>query len=310
MMQENSAALARSITREGSKQAYYTARLMVDKDLVNDFNRAYAYFRWIDDIVDDTNQSYEKRITFIKRQKELIDRFYCNDRASNLSSEEQIIADLISHDRSKDSWLQSYIRNMFAIIEFDIYRQGRLVTEQELDWYTERLGESVTDGIQYFIGNGYPYPDSDTRCQAAQAAHITHLLRDMVQDMSDGLINIPKEYLEEHGISPEDTSSPAFRNWVRNRVNLARSLFRDGKRYLDELGVLRCKLVGRWYCARFEVVLDTIEKDNYILRSNYNERRNVFTWLKIAMLGISVTLRHFSDQNSKTIAKTNGTIRK
>ena len=43
---------------------------------------------------------------------------------------------------------------MFAIIEFDIYRQGRLISEQELAWYTERLGESVTDGLQYFIGNG------------------------------------------------------------------------------------------------------------------------------------------------------------
>ena len=62
MIQENSAALAQSITREGSKQAYYTARLMVDKDLVDDFNRAYAYFRWMDDIVDDASQSQEKRI--------------------------------------------------------------------------------------------------------------------------------------------------------------------------------------------------------------------------------------------------------
>jgi len=305
MIQENSAALAQSITQEGSKQAYYTARLMVDRDLVNDFNRAYAYFRWMDDIVDDTSQSHEKRITFIRRQKELVDRLYRNERPHDLTSEEQIIADLISHDRYEDSWLQSYIRNMFAIIEFDTYRQGQLISEQELNWYTERLGESVTDGIQYFIGNGYPYPVSDTRCLAARAAHITHLLRDMVQDMNDGIINIPKEYLEAHDISPEDTNSPAFHNWVRNRVDLARSMFLDGKRYLDELGVLRCKLVGRWYCARFEVVLDAIERDNYALRTNYNERKNMLTWLKIAGLGISVTLRHFSRQSFLTIGGTN-----
>ena len=310
MIQENSAALAQSITREGSKQAYYTARLMVDKDLVDDFNRAYAYFRWMDDIVDDASQSQEKRIAFIVRQKELVDRLYRNDRPSDLTSEEQIIADLISHDRYEDSWLQSYIRNMFAIVEFDTYRQGRLISEQELNWYTECLGESVTDGIQYFIGNGYPYPVSDTRCLAARAAHITHLLRDMVEDMNDGLFNIPKEYLQEHGISPEDVNSPAFRNWVRKRVNLARSMFLDGKRYLNGLGVLRCKLAGRWYCARFEVVLDTIEQDDYILRSSYNERWNMGAWLKIAALGISVTLQHISHQNSLLNRGTNGEIRK
>ena len=56
-MRDATAALAESITRTGSKQTYYTARLMVDKDLVSDFCRAYAYFRWIDDIIDISSQS-------------------------------------------------------------------------------------------------------------------------------------------------------------------------------------------------------------------------------------------------------------
>ena len=309
MTQENTAALARSITQEGSKQAYYTALLMVDKNLVNDFNRAYAYFRWVDDIVDDTSQSYDKRIAYIKQQKELIDRLYCDERPPNLTSEEQIIADLISHDRNEDSWLQSFIRNMFAIVEFDTYRQGRLVSERELYWYTERLAESVTDGMQYFIGNGYPYPVSDTRYQASRAAHITHLLRDMVQDREDGLFNIPEEYLKEHGIGPEDVNSPAFHSWVKNRVNLARSLFIDGKQYLDELDVLRCKLVGHWYCTRFEMVLDTIERDDYTLRSNYNERGKYITLGRMAWVGISVTLKHLTQQSSLIIKRIVGKVR-
>ncbi len=52
-MKASTAALARSITWASSKQTYYTARLMVDKDLVDDCYRAYAYFRWADDIIDD-----------------------------------------------------------------------------------------------------------------------------------------------------------------------------------------------------------------------------------------------------------------
>jgi len=163
-----------------------------------------------------------------------------------------------------------------------------------LTWYANCLGKAVTDCIQYFIGNGHPYPSTDNHYLAATAAHITHMLRDLVLDTADGYINIPHEYLEAHGISPEDVDSPPFRAWVRNRVEKARQYFREGKRYLDELDVLRCKIVGYWYCARFEGVLDTIESDGYTLRAVYNERHKLSSWLRIAWLGVSVTLRHMA----------------
>jgi len=50
--------------------------------------------------------------------------------------------------------------------------------------------------------------------------------------------------------------------------------------------------VGYWYCARFEGVLDAIERDDYILRAEYNERRKLSVWLKLAWLSVSITLRH------------------
>ena len=299
-MRDASAALARSITWSGSKQTYYTARLMVDRDLVGDFCRAYAYFRWIDDVVDApasndvSSQSDGERISFIRRQRELVERLYRSERPGDLTPEEEIIADLIGHDRGENSRLESFIRNMFAIIEFDAYRKGRLISQQELTWYSNCLAKSVIDGIQYFVGNGHPYPATDNRYLAAIAAHITHLLRDMSLDTGDGFINIPREYLEAHGISPDDVDSPPFRAWVRDRVEQARRYFREGKCYLDGLDVLRCKIVGYWYCARLEGVLDTIERDGYILRAVYGERRKLSSWLKIALLGVTVTLRHIA----------------
>lgn len=291
-MKETSAELARSITWIGSKQTYYTARLIVDKDLVKDFYRAYAYFRWIDDIIDISAETDGERITFTQRQKELIDSLYREQKPNDLTPEENILADLIANDRGEDSGLQSFIRNMFAIIEFDAIRKGRLIDETELAWYLESLAKSVTDGLQYFIGNGHPYPSGENKYSAAVAAHITHLMRDMLPDTRDGFINIPGEYLEAHHISYDDVSSDAYRAWVRERVRLARKNFKLGKRYLDELNVLRTKIAGYWYCARFESVLDTIEKDDYLLRGEYEERRRISTWLKIAWLGISISFKH------------------
>ena len=289
-----SAALARSIIWASSKQSYYTARLLVDNGLVNDCYRAYSYFRWVDDVIDVSSQSSDERIAFIHRQTELIDRLYREERPDDLRPEEDIIADLISHDRGESSGLQSFIRNFLAVLEFDAYRKGRLISQSELTWYSDCLGKSVTDVIQYFIGNGHPYPEFKNRYLAATAAHITHMLRDMSLDIAEGFINIPVEYLEAHGISPEDMDSPPFRAWVRSRVELAREYFREGKRYLDELDVLRCKIAGYWYCARFEGILDEIERDRYFLRDVYSKQRSIYTWIKMAWLGALVTLRHIA----------------
>jgi len=123
---ESTADLARSITWEGSKQTYFTGRLMIDRDLVDDFYRAYAYFRWADDVIDSSSHSDEERIAFIKRQRVLIDGLYNNEQPDDLTAEEEILVDLISHDRGENSGLQSFIRNMFAIIEFGMLMRDNL----------------------------------------------------------------------------------------------------------------------------------------------------------------------------------------
>jgi len=210
------------------------------------------------------------------------------------------LADLIGHDRGENSGLQSFIRNMFAIIEFDAYRKGWFVDRKELVWYSQCLSKSVTDGIQYFIGNDYPYPDSGDRYSAAIGAHIAHLLRDTIPDVAEGFINIPAEYLEAHEIGPGDVDSTPYRDWVRERVEEARQYVHEGKEYLDELDVLRCKIAGYWYCARFETILDTIERDGYRLRAEYEERRKFSAWLKMAWLGVIITIRHITRRDRQS----------
>ena len=291
---ENTAIQSRKITWTSSKQTYFTARAVVDRELVDDFYRAYAYFRWADDIIDVFTQTNKERINFIKRQKELIDTLYSDGQPAELEKEEKILADLIRNDRSKNSGLQSFIRNMFAVISFDAYRKGNLVSQEEITNYIEILGKSVTNGLQYFIGNGHPYPDSKNRYLAAKAAHITHLLRDMTIDIADGFINIPREYVIAEGINLKEIDSSRLRNWVIDQVKQARMWFSEGKLYLDSLEVLRCKIAGYWYCARFEIVLDTIERDDYIDRSTYKERRSLINWFKFIWLTITIVHKHIA----------------
>jgi len=119
------------------------------------------------------------------------------------------------------------------------------------------------------------------------------MLRDMIEDLEDGYINVPKEIFDGSDIGPRDVHSPAFRNWVRERVDLARQQFRDGKAYLDQLEVLRCKIVAYWYCVRFECVLDLIERDDYHLRPEYRERARMATRLQMVRTACTLTHKYY-----------------
>lgn len=286
------ADLARVITQASSKQSYYTARLMVDQDLEIDCYRAYAYFRWVDDVVDIKCLNREARLAFIRRQKDLVERLYCAEYPPDLTPEEEIIADLIHNDRGECYRLRSYIRNFLAIIEFDADRKGRLITQSELNWYANTLGKAVTDGIQYFVCNGHRYPESENRYLAATGAHVVHMLRDLLEDVPEGYINIPAEEITTHNIDIQKPESEPFRTWVKSRVELARQYFAEGKKYLDELSVLRCRIVGYWYCARFETLLDTIEADGYVLKPSYPKPKKVVTWLKFAGIALNQVREH------------------
>ena len=70
---------ASSITKAASKQTYYTIRFLVDRERVDDAYRAYAYFRWVDDILDTDSCSRSERMAFLQRQKKLPEECYCGE---------------------------------------------------------------------------------------------------------------------------------------------------------------------------------------------------------------------------------------
>lgn len=290
--------LASTITHGASKQTFYTIRYLVDRDLVPDAYRAYAYFRWVDDFIDEVAIDRDERISFVDRQKRLIERSYRQDWPRTLSEEEWMLIDLIRSDGNPDSRLQSYIRNMLAIIEFDAQRRGQFISQEQLDWYCHSLAKAVTDALHHFIGNRCHYPRVEEQYDAATAAHVTHILRDMHADVFTGFYNMPGEYLETHGINPEHFDRAPFRKWVEMRVELARRLFKSGKGYLKKVENLRCRLAGYSYIARFEIILDAIERDGYILRPEYGERKGIGAWLKMLRLSASMMLNNSKSEKA------------
>jgi phytoene/squalene synthetase len=264
-------ALPARITKAASKQAYYTVRLLVDHDRRSAAFQAYAYFRWLDDHLDQPVSDRAARLDFLARQQELIACARRGHLPRDLANEERLVANLIQGDDQQASGLQSYVSHMLAVMAFDASRRGRWVTARELDQYTQHLSIAVTDALHYFIGHEHAPPDSPSRYCAAMAAHVTHMLRDTWEDVALGYFNAPREMLESSGIGPRDVHAPAYREWVKSRVRLARTCFAQGAAYLDQVTSVRCRLAGYAYMARFAGVLDAIEREEYRIRPAYPE---------------------------------------
>ncbi len=282
---------AAAITKAASKQTYYTIRFLVDRERVEDAYRAYAYFRWVDDTLDAETMTGVERGAFIQRQKSLLEKCYRGDVPSDVDLQEQMLVDLIQHDHEKDSGLQSYLHNMMQVMRFDARRRGGLISQVELNEYTRWLATAVTDNLHHFIGHGEFAPRDETRYLAVSAAHITHMLRDTYDDLQTGYYNIPCELLDANHIGVQDLVSNAYRDWVKSRVQLAREYFHAGKEYFARVQNLRCRLACYAYIARFEWLLDVIEREGYLLRPQYHEKKSARTGLWMGWLTVSSMFR-------------------
>jgi phytoene/squalene synthetase len=210
----------------------------------------------------------------VARQQALMDAFYRAEPVPDLAPQERLLEELVRSDHERNSGLQSYIRNMMAVMIFDAQRRGRLVSSRELTDYANSLAVAVTEAMHYFIGHGDAAPRGRVRYLAVTAAHITHMLRDTLEDVPAGYYNIPREFLAAHNTGACDVTGPAYRTWVQGRVRLARAYFKAGRANLAQVPSLRCRLAGYAYTARFESVLDAIERNDCRLQAAYPERKS------------------------------------
>jgi phytoene/squalene synthetase len=287
------------ITRAASRQTYYTIRYLVDRARIDDAYRAYGYFRWVDDTLDAATGSDPQRLAFLERQEHLLEQCYLGQLPEIADPYESMLVELVQHDPDRNSGLRIYLTNMMHVMDFDVRRRGRWISRGELNQYTLWLASAVTECIHYFIGHDDFSPGDSARYLAVSAAHIAHMLRDTFDDAQVGYYNLPREVLQADQIGPLDVRHDAYRSWVKSRVSLAREYFRAGKDYFARVENPRCRLACFGYIARFECLLDTVEREGYLLRPQYSERKSL--WTGLHMLGL--TLSHMVNaQAPKMIA--------
>jgi phytoene/squalene synthetase len=290
-----SASLASAITKAASKQTFYTIRFLVDRSRMDDAYRAYAYFRWVDDVLDaegapsaasDEVQRLERE-RFLERQRSLLDGCLRGHPPRVLNPPESMLVVLVRHADLEDGALEAYLRHMMRVMDFDVVRRGRLVSEVELNEYTRWLAVAVTEAMHHFIGNGSAAPRDETRYRAVAGAHILHMLRDTAADLRAGYYNVPREWLERFSIGPGDLHCDAYRSWVAARVGLARANLEAGRAYYGRVQSPRHRLAGLAYMARFEWLIEQLEQDEFMLRPRYDDVRSLGTGLRMSWLTIA-----------------------
>ena len=274
---------AAAITKAASTQTYYTILFLADRGRVADAFRAYGYFRWLDDQLDQEGLKRPAALDLVERQNNLMQSAYEKHFQSQCHDEEKMLTDLIQSDTEENSGLRMYIQHLMAVMEFDAQRRGKLITARELENYSFQLASAVSEAMHFFIGHDLKSPRSENRYQAVIGAHITHMLRDTLDDVRSGYYNIPQEYLEKHSVTAREINSEPYRAWVKDRIRQARACFEAGRDYLIKVENLRFRIAAFTYMKRFEKILSMIEQDHFVLRPHYDRVRpfrstNRFNW--------------------------------
>jgi phytoene/squalene synthetase len=259
--------LAREKSKKSNKLAYMTAHFFFS-DISSYFFLLYAYFRRVDDFADSTGLSFEVKQLFLDRQTKLVQELYAGLYSTYKEVGEEFLSSLISFDRSRGSKLEIPILSLLSCINYDVRRADEPPSQEMLDQYIEIEATSCMRMLFYFCCPQTNQTEVITPLVAI-AAIWSHLLRDFVLDMSDGLINISKEEKAKFNVDLQDLGSSNFRKWVAYKISDAQSNFVLGKRGLHQHGSLRYKIVVAVYCAKYEYYLYRIKKDLFKLREHY-----------------------------------------
>jgi len=100
------------------------------------YTMCYAYFRWLDDIVDSIKLDSETIGFKIKRQMKFLDELYNQKEIpEELSTEELFLAHLVCFDICKKKNMRGDLEQILKALKFDLKRKGKVCSEKEIGGY-------------------------------------------------------------------------------------------------------------------------------------------------------------------------------
>jgi phytoene/squalene synthetase len=220
---------------------------------------AYAYFRWLDDVLDNKDVSTEESINILARESFFISSLYENKSPQSKCIEEKYISFVICKDLLDNNGFRVIIDGFMSALSWDIKRKHRIPTQQELDEYSLRLGRSYYQCLVFgldFHPSDKCFKDVGEICGVA--AHLAHILRDFFFDLSIGYVNISQEDVTKYHIDLS-LKNPELRQnlkpWSRDVIFKSTDMFKKGMKSINKIPSFKARLAISLMCTRYFLIL-------------------------------------------------------
>lgn len=246
---------AKSIVAK-SRSNFSSSFLFLPKEKREALRRVYAFFRVIDDVVDEEANPIQKKELLESWKKELENTYRGIPIVPLLKELKQTI--------DRFSIPKEFFLLLIEGCEMDITK-NRYATFPELYEYCYRVASVV--GLVCMRIFEYQSSTSDkTAIDLGIALQLTNILRDVGSDMDKGRIYLPQDEMTKFGISENDlihkTNTAHLEPLFNFQYERAKSYYDQARieLYSDSSGkLLAAKIMGTVY----ETILDKIKKSHY-----------------------------------------------
>jgi squalene synthase HpnD len=213
---------------QASGTSFYSAMRLLPAARRNAMYAIYAFCREVDDIADEGGSLEEKRAGLEDWRRE-IDRVFTGNPGKPVAQA------LVGPTR--DFGLRK--QDFFAVIDGMAMDAEQAIVAPDLatlDLYCDRVASAVGHLSVRAFGCQEPEAD-DVAHHLGRALQLTNILRDLAEDAERGRLYLPKELLEQHGISCGEPKTvlahPKLRKVCRDVASLALDHFAKARAAMD-----------------------------------------------------------------------------
>jgi phytoene/squalene synthetase len=224
---KDSFTLADKTAHDQKTKAWWLGKLFITKEKRNYLFLCYAYLRWVDNFIDDKNNAIVEKRRLIKKQEQLLASILSGNTADIQFVEEHFLYYLIQYALAiGNTSLANELLNMIKTFEMDIQRieNNGIFKQQELDRYAKGQANALF-GILFSF---FPTQKYDSKPVALASLHHFYLLRDFIEDLEMGYINISTEELQKFKLNETNLADVGrLTEWVAHKISFIEKLIND-----------------------------------------------------------------------------------
>ena len=256
------------ITKTESPFSYSLGHLLFLPERKDYLFLAYAYFRWLDDYVDQVNIPSELVKDIVDRQIFLATHWYSGEPLVATTSQEENLHLIIQQDSNQwGNSLRPMIFDFMGAIKWDTERRYRMPVKRDLQSYSLKLGRGYSSGLLFGLGidpENKKYVGFRDNCGIG--AHLVHILRDFIIDINIGYINVDLEswnllHLKNADLDNTKLLQRRLLPWAKTVIVNARYYFSIGLKNLLASRNVKIQLVFGLMCLRYLLTLEKTKRE-------------------------------------------------